>query len=75
MLILPCWSKSVFLKHLVAFDTGGCEDLGHWTIHPDSDFVRWDSAVIPPTFTERELRPSEATHQGFHEAFGTACRF
>lgn len=75
MLILPCWSKTLSLKHSVAFDTGGCEDLGHWSIHPDSDFVRWAGAVIPPTFAEGEMRPSEATQQMFHEAFGAECRF
>lgn len=37
--------------------------------------MRWGSAVISPTFTEGELRPSEATHQRFHEASGTECRF
>lgn len=68
MLILLCWSKAV------AFDAGGCEDLGHCGVHPDSTSVRWDAAVIPPTFTEGELRPSEATRQRFHEASGTACR-
>lgn len=69
MRILLCWSEAV------AFDAGGCEDLGHCGIHPDSTFVRWDAAVIPPTFIEGELRASEATHQRFHEASGTVCRF
>ena len=75
MLILPCWSKTFSLKCSVAFDAGGCEDLGHWGIHPDSAFVRWYSVVISPTFTEGELRPSEATQQRFHQASGRECRF
>lgn len=79
MLIQSCWSKTVShclsLKCSVAFDAGRCEDLGHWGIHPDSTLVRWDSGVVSPSFTEGELRPSEASHQRFHEASGTECRF
>lgn len=58
----------------MGFDAGGCEDLGHWAIYPDSTFVKWDSAVISSTFRQAERRPSEVTHQRFRKASQTEYR-
>lgn len=42
--------QNCFSSVFGGFDAGGCENLSHWGIHPDSAFVRWDNAVISPHF-------------------------
>lgn len=74
VLILPWWNKTASQKFLVVFEAGGCEDLV-MGVFKLSYLCEMGQCCFIPTFTEGEVRPSDATHQRLHKACGTESRF